>query len=79
MNNKHNKKHKHLGGKVNLVTGCLLVLSITVVVSICIAMFYRLTMDLLRRQCISGTNMLAYELDGYVGPEDKSIDRKSVV
>ncbi len=73
MNNKHNKKHKHLGGKVNLVTGCLLVLSITVVVSICIAMFYRLTMDLLHRQCISGTNMLAYELDGYVGPEDKSI------
>lgn len=73
MNNERNKKHKHLGGKVNLVTGCLLVLSITVVVGICISMFYRLTMDLLRRQCISGTNMLAYELDGYVGPEDKSI------
>ncbi len=73
MNNEHNKKHKHLGGKVNLVTGCLLVLSIAVVVSICVAMFYRLSMELLRRQCISGTNMLAYELDGYVGPEDKSI------
>ncbi|MDE7310162.1 MAG: cache domain-containing protein [Eubacterium sp.] len=73
MNNEHNQKNKHLGSKVNLVTGCLLVLSITVVVGICVSMFYKLTMELLRRQCISGTNMLAYELDGYVGPEDKSL------
>ena len=30
-------------------------------------------MELLRKQCINGTKMLAYELDGYVGPEDKTI------
>lgn len=73
MKNENNKRIRHLGNKVNLVVGCLLVLSIAVVVSICISMFYDLTMDLLRKQCVNGTNMLAYELDGYVGPEDKTI------
>ena len=73
MKNENNKRIRHLGNKVNLVVGCLLVLSIAVVVSICIYKFYNLTMELLRKQCINGTKMLAYELDGYVGPEDKTI------
>lgn len=73
MKNENNKRIRHLGNKVNLVVGCLLVLSIAVVVSICITNFYNLTMQLLREQCINGTKMLAYELDGYVGPEDKTI------
>ncbi len=71
MENK--KRVRHLGSKVNLVVGCLLILSIAVVVSICVSMFYKLTMEMLRKQCVSGTNMLAYELDEYVGPEDKTI------
>lgn len=73
MKNESNKRIRHLGNKVNLVVGCLLVLSITVVVGICISKFYSLTMELLRKQCMNGTKMLAYELDGYVGPEDKTI------
>ena len=44
-----------------------------VVVSVCISMFYSLTMELLRRQCIHAVNMLACELDGYVGPPDKTV------
>lgn len=71
MENK--KRVRHLGSKVNLVVGCLLILSIAVVVSICVSMFYKLTMEMLRKQCVSGTNMLAYELDEYVGSEDKTI------
>lgn len=70
---KNKKRIRHLGNKVNLVVGCLLILSISVVVSICIFMFYKLTIDMLRDRCVSGTNMLAYELDGYVGPEDRTI------
>lgn len=70
---KNKKRTRHLGNKVNLAVGCLLILSVSVVSSICISMFYRLTIEMLRRQCVSGTNMLAYELDGYVGPEDRSI------
>lgn len=64
---------RHLGRKVNLMVACLLVVSIFVVVALCITMFYRLSMDMLRERCVSGTNMLAYELDGYVGPRDKTI------
>lgn len=70
---KNKKRIRHLGNKVNLVVGCLLILSVSVVVSICIFMFYKLTIDMLRDRCVSGTNMLAYELDGYVGPEDRTI------
>ncbi len=70
---KNTKRIRHLGNKVNLVVGCLLILSVSVVVSICIFMFYKLTIDMLRDRCVSGTNMLAYELDGYVGPEDRTI------
>ncbi len=71
MENK--KRIRHLGNKVNLVVGCLLILSITAVVGVCIVMFYQLTMSTMRKQCISGTNMLAYELDGYVGPDDRTV------
>lgn len=70
---KNKKRIRHLGNKVNLVVGCLLILSISVVVSICISMFYKLTIEMLRDRCVSGTNMLAYELDGYAGPEDRTI------
>ena len=73
MKNQTSKKRKHLGNKVNLAVGFLLILSMAVVVSICISMFYSLTMEMLRKQCVYASNMLAYELDGYVGPPDKTI------
>ena len=46
--------------------------SIAIVVALCILMFYRLTISMMQDQCISGTNMLAYELANYDGPEDKT-------
>jgi methyl-accepting chemotaxis protein len=50
----------------------MLGISITIVVALCVLMFYRLTMSMMQSQCTSGTNMLAYELSSYDGPEDKT-------
>lgn len=66
------KKVKHLGRRINALMACLQAASIIIVVSLCISMFYSLVMGLLRERCINATNVLAYELDGYVGPEDKN-------
>lgn len=68
-----NTKVKHLGRRINALMVCLQVVSMILVVSLCIVMFYSLAMNLLRDRCINATNVLAYELDGYVGPEDKNI------
>ncbi len=68
-----NTKVKHLGRRINALMTCLQVVSMILVVSLCIYMFYNLAMSLLRDRCINATNVLAYELDGYVGPEDKNI------
>ncbi len=72
-NNKNNtQKTRHIGRKVgNLVAGMLGV-SITVVVIVCVLMFYRLTMSMMQNECVSGTNVLAYELANYSGPEDRT-------
>lgn len=43
------------------------------VVTLCINMFYNLAMSLLENQCVNATNVLAYELDGYTGPEDRNV------
>lgn len=66
------EKVKHLGRKINALMTCLQVTSMILVVALCISMFYNLAMSLLRDRCINATNVLAYELDGYVGPEDKN-------
>ena len=68
-----NKKVKHLGRRINTLMTCLQVASIILVVSLCIYMFYNLAMSLLKDRCVNATNVLAYELDGYVGPEDKNV------
>ena len=73
-----NKKVKHLGRRINALMTCLQIASMILVVALCISMFYSLAMSLLKDRCVNATNILAYELDGYVGPEDKK-DRKSVV
>lgn len=68
-----NQRVKHLGRKINALMVCLQVASIVLVISLCIVMFYNLAMSLLKDRCVNATNILAYELDGYVGPEDKNI------
>lgn len=72
MNNGKNKRIRHLGRKVNALVTCLLLVSIFVVVKLCVYMFENLAMDMLRDRCVNGTNMLAYELQDYEGPEDKT-------
>ena len=59
---------KRIGRKV----GNLLGLSITLVVVLCVLMFYRLTMSMMQNECVSGTNILAYELSSYSGDDDKT-------
>lgn len=68
-----NERVKHLGRKINALMVCLQVVSMILVVALCISMFYKLAMNLLRDRCVNATNVLAYELDGYVGPDDKNI------
>ena len=67
-----NKRVKHLGRRINALMTCLQVASMILVVALCISMFYNLAMSLLRDRCVNATNVLAYELDGYVGSEDKN-------
>ncbi len=67
-----NKKVKHLGRRINALMTCLQLASMILVVALCISMFYSLAMSLLKDRCVNATNILAYELDGYVGPEDKN-------
>ena len=68
-----NKRVKHLGRRINALMTCLQVISMILVVALCISMFYNLAMNLLRDRCVNATNVLAYELDGYVGPDDKNV------
>ena len=68
-----NGRVKHLGRRINALMTCLLIASMLFVVSLCITMFYNLAMSLLEEQCVNAVNILAYELDGYVGPEDRNV------
>lgn len=67
-----NERVKHLGRRINALMTCLQVASMILVVALCISMFYSLAMSLLRDRCVNATNVLAYELDGYVGPDNKN-------
>lgn len=67
-----NERVKHLGRRINALMTCLQIASMILVVALCISMFYNLAMSLLRDRCVNATNVLAYELDGYVGPDDKN-------
>lgn len=60
-------KTKRIGRKVGNLVAVMLGVSITAVVVLCVLMFYRLTMSMLQSECVSGTNMLAYELANYDG------------
>ncbi len=66
------KRTGHLGRRVSLLVVVLLIVSMTVVVAQCISMFYKLSMNMLKADCVNGTDILAYELRNYSGPEDKT-------
>ena len=66
------QKMKRIGRKVGNLVAVMLGVSITLVVILCVLMFYRLTMSMMQNECVSGTNVLAYELSSYSGDEDKT-------
>ena len=67
-----NQKIKRIGRKVGNLVAAMLGVSITLVVMLCVLMFYRLTMSMMQKECVSGTNVLAYELASYSGGDDKT-------
>lgn len=66
------RKIQHIGRKVGNLVAAMLGVSITLVVVLCVLMFYRLTMSMMQKECVSGTNVLAYELAAYTGGDDKT-------
>ncbi len=67
-----NQNIKRIGRKVGNLVAAMLGVSITLVVVLCVLMFYRLTMSMMQNECVSGTQVLAYELSTYTGDEDKT-------
>ncbi len=65
-------KSKHIGRKVGNLVAVMLGASIIAVVSLCVIMFYRLTLSIMEDVCVSGTKVLAYELANYNGPDDRT-------
>lgn len=66
------KKNKRIGRKVGNLVAAMLGVSITLVVVLCVLMFYRLIMSMMQNECVNGTNILSYELSNYSGDEDKT-------
>ncbi len=66
------KTPRRIGRKVGNLVAAMLGVSITTVVILCVLMFYRLTMSMMEDVCVSGTNVLAYELANYSGPDDQT-------
>ena len=56
------QKIKSIGRKVSNLVAAMLFVSITLVVVICVLMFYRLTMSMMQNECVSATNVLAHFL-----------------
>ncbi len=71
-NENYNQKIKRIGRKVGNLVAAMLGVSITLVVMLCVLMFYRLTMSMMQNECVSGTNILSYELSSYSGDDDKT-------
>ncbi len=72
VQSENDKKTKRIGRKVGNLVAAMLGVSITLVVLLCVLMFYRLTMSMMQSECVTGTNVLAYELAAYSGDEDKT-------
>ena len=48
------QKMKRIGRKVGNLVAAMLGVSITLVVVLCVLMFYRLTMSMMQKECVSG-------------------------
>ncbi len=68
--NGKNKKIRHLGWKVSLVSACLLIFSIAAITQLCVYMIRTMTMNILEKQCVSGTNVLMHQLENEYGTDD---------
>ena len=69
--NKSSKDKKgHIGQKVGKVVIAMLAVSIILVVGLSVIMFRSLVTGMLRERCVSGTSMLAYELEKVDGETD---------
>ncbi|MCI8510476.1 MAG: methyl-accepting chemotaxis protein [Lachnospiraceae bacterium] len=66
------RNSKRIGRKVGNLVAAILGVGITLVVVLCVLMFYRLVMSMLQNECVNGTNVLAYELSTYSGEDDKT-------
>ena len=69
-NGNNKQKTRRIGRKVGNLVAAILGVSITAVVALCVLMFYRLTMSMMQDVCVSGTNVLAYELADHDDTED---------
>ena len=69
---KGEKKPQRIGYKAGIIVAWMLVIDIVVVVGLCIFMFRSLAMELLKNECISGTNMLAYYLEKFPESDDQT-------
>lgn len=70
MNNQKTKRVIPLGLKVSVVVAVLLIASIAIVLQLSVAKFQDYAMNMMEETCVNGTNILAYELQGYSEGED---------
>ena len=62
QNTKGSSKQKRIGKKVGNVVVIMLAITVVLAVAVCAWMFRSLVLTTLEAQCVSGTNVLAYEL-----------------
>lgn len=69
---KTGKKRQRIGRKVGYMVSIMMTVSTIIVVGLCVWMFYSLVMKELEDKCITGTNVLSYELSRIPDEEDKT-------
>lgn len=66
------KKQQKIGRKVGYMVSIMMTVSTIIVVGLCVWMFYSLVMKQLEDKCVTGTNVLSYELSRIPDGEDKT-------
>lgn len=74
MDNRQKKqmKTKKIGYRTGGLVAGILAISIITVVFVCVSIFNGLMQKIMTQECVTGTNVLAYELERYTGEEDKT-------
>ena len=70
--NKTGIKQRKIGRKVGYMVSIMMTISTIIVVGMCVWMFYSLVMKQLEDQCVTGTNILSYEMSRISDEEDKT-------